>query len=153
LSKKRKPAGEALAKAGSGSRSKSVDYEALARFRYELRKFQAFSTAAAARTGLTSQQHQALLAVRGFSHEAPISIGDLAHYLLIRHHTAVELVDRMTKLKVLTRSIDGADARRVLVSLTREGERRLRELSTIHQQELRAIGPALGRLLRSFQRG
>jgi DNA-binding MarR family transcriptional regulator len=72
--------------------------------------------------------------------------------MLIRHHTAVELVDRMTRLNVLSRRVDGADGRRVLVSLTREGERRLQKLSKIHQEELRAIGPTLTKLLRPFRR-
>ena len=130
----------------------AVDYEALARFRHELRKFQAFSQSAAHKAGLTAQQHQALLAVRGFSGKGPISVGDLAQYLLIRHHTAVELVDRMTKLKVLSRNGDGTDGRRVLVSLTREGERRLQKLSRIHLEELRAIEPTLTKLLRPFRR-
>jgi DNA-binding MarR family transcriptional regulator len=129
-----------------------VDYEALARFRYELRKFQAFSQSAAKRAGLTPQQHQALLAVRGFSGKGPISVGELADRLLIRHHTAVELINRMTRLKVLNRGVDDADSRRVLVSLTREGERRLQQLSRIHLEELRAIGPTLTRLLRPFRR-
>jgi DNA-binding MarR family transcriptional regulator len=136
----------------SGGAGAAVDYEALARFRYELRKFQAFSQSAAKRAGLTAQQHQALLAVRGFSGKRPISVGELADCLLIRHHTAVELVNRMTRLKILSRSVDGADSRRVLVSLTREGERRLRQLSRIHLEELRAIGPTLTRLLRPFRR-
>jgi DNA-binding MarR family transcriptional regulator len=65
------------------------------------------------------------VAVRGFSGKRPVSVGDLARYLLIRHHTAVELVNRMSKLKVMSRSIDVADSRRVLVNLTKEGERRL----------------------------
>ena len=76
----------------------SVDYEALARFRYQLRLFLAFSEAAARRAGLTPQQHQALLAIKGFAGPAPASVGDLARFLLIRHHTAVELVNRMAKL-------------------------------------------------------
>lgn len=91
----------------------AVDYEALARFRYEVRKFQEFSNAAANKAGLTSQQHQALLTIRGFSSRDPISVGDLAEFLLIRHHTAVELMDRMTKLGLLSRSLDKADRRRV----------------------------------------
>jgi DNA-binding MarR family transcriptional regulator len=140
-------------KRGSGrGAGAAVDYEALARFRYELRKFQAFSHSAAKRAALTAQQHQALLAVRGFSGKRAISVGELADWLLIRHHTAVELVNRMTRLKILSRSVDGADSRRVLVSLTREGERRLRQLSRIHLEELRAIGPTLTRLLRPFRR-
>jgi DNA-binding MarR family transcriptional regulator len=130
----------------------SVDYEALARLRYELRRFQAFSSAAAAKAGLTPQQHQALLIVRGFSDPDPVSIGDLAKYLLIRHHTAVELVDRMTKLELISREVDDSDARRVLIKLTREGEKRLQKLSEIHSKELQAIGPTLTRMLKPFQR-
>lgn len=147
--KKRLPSNAARAAAtASGG---TVDHEALARFRYELRKFQAFSEAAANRSGLTARQNQALLAIRGFSRREPLSVGDLAHYLLIRHHTAVELVDRMTKLKILSRDVDPADGRRVLVQLTREGERRLRRLSRIHLQELRAIGPTLTKMLKLFR--
>jgi DNA-binding MarR family transcriptional regulator len=132
-------------------RNLAVDYEALARFRHELRRFQAFSKTAASKSGLTAQQHQALLAVRGFSTKGPVSIGDLARYLIIRHHTAVELVDRMTKLRVLSRSVDGADGRRVLLELTKEGERRLKRLSKIHLEEVRAIGPTLARILKPFR--
>ena len=148
---KRSAAGGRSKRAVKGSGA-SVDYETLARFRYELRKFQAFSASAASRAGLTAQQHQALLVVRGFSADGPISVGDLARYMLIRHHTAVELVDRMTRLKVLSREIDGTDGRRVLVSLTGEGERRLQKLSRIHLEELRAIGPTLTKLLQPFRR-
>lgn len=132
--------------------SDSVDYEALARLRYELRKFQAFSSAAATKAGLTPQQHQALLIIRGFSDPDPVSIGDLAKYLLIRHHTAVELVDRMTRLELISREVDDADARRVLIKLTREGEKRLQKLSKIHLKELQAIGPTLTGMLKPFQR-
>ena len=131
--------------------SDRVNYEALARLRYELRKFQAFSSAAATKAGLTPQQHQALLIIRGFSDREPVSIGDLAKYLLIRHHTAVGLVDRMTKLELISRVVDAADARRVLVKLTREGERRLQKLSEIHLKELQAIGPTLAGMLKPFQ--
>ena len=136
----------------SADRARLVDYETLARFRYELRRFQAFSEAAANRSGLTAHQHQALLAIRGFSSREPISVGDLARYLLIRHHTAVELVDRMVKLKILSRSVDARDGRRVLVQLTKEGELRLRRLSRVHLEELRAIGPTLTKMLKLFGR-
>ena len=129
-----------------------VDYQALARLRYELRKFQAFSNAAATKAGLTPQQHQALLIIRGFSDPDPVSIGDLARYLLIRHHTAVELADRMTRLELISRVVDGTDARRVLIKLTREGEKRLQKLSEIHLKELQAIGPTLSGMLKPFQR-
>jgi DNA-binding MarR family transcriptional regulator len=130
----------------------AVDYEALAQFRFELRKFQAFGTAAALQAGLTPQQHQALLTIRGFSPTRPLSIGDLADFLLIQHHTAVGLVDRMAKLELICRSIDETDGRRVLLRLTKEGERRLRKLSRIHQDELAAIGPALARIVETLRR-
>lgn len=140
------------ARASRGRRGgRSVDYETLARFRYELRRFQVFSEAAANKSGLTAQQHQALLVIRGFSGREPLSVGDLASLLLIRHHTAVELVDRMVKLKAVSRSIDPSDGRRVLVRLTREGERRLRRLSEIHLQELRTVGSSLTKMLKLFR--
>ncbi|SDS43058.1 MarR family winged helix-turn-helix transcriptional regulator [Bradyrhizobium canariense] len=148
----RRPAKARAREASDGRNTPDVvDYEALARLRYELRKFQAFSTAAAEKAGLTPQQHQTLLIIRGFSNRDPVSIGDLAKFLLIRHHTAVELVDRMTKLELLSRVVDDADGRRVLVKLTREGEKRLQKLSKIHLRELRAIGPTLTRMLKPFQ--
>ena len=132
--------------------SRTVDYGTLAEFRYQLRKFLAFSEAAAQQSGLTPQQHQALLAIKGFSNSEPISVGDLARILLIRHHTAVELMDRMTKLGLLSRIVDAEDGRRVLVKLTRKGEQKLRTLSKIHFEELRSASPALTRILKSFQR-
>jgi DNA-binding MarR family transcriptional regulator len=85
--------------------SPSVDYRMLAEFRYQLRKFLAFSEAAARNAKLTPQQHQALLAIKGFSRPAAISVGDLARLLFIRHHTAVELMDRMAKLGLLSRMV------------------------------------------------
>jgi DNA-binding MarR family transcriptional regulator len=130
----------------------SVDYQALARFRYQLRLFLAFSETAARKAGLTPQQHQALLAIKGFSGPAPASVGDLARFLLIRHHTAVELVNRMVKLGMLSRLVDGDDGRRVLVQLTKKGEQKLQELSRIHIEELRSVSPALGKILRALRR-
>jgi len=132
--------------------SGAVDYGALAEFRYQLRKFLAFSEAAARQSGLTPQQHQALLAIKGFSNSEPISVGDLARFLLVQHHTAVELMDRMTRLGLLSRMVDGNDGRRVLVKLTRKGEQKLRTLSKIHLEELRSASPALTRILKPFQR-
>jgi DNA-binding MarR family transcriptional regulator len=130
----------------------AVDYATLATFRYELRRFLAFSEVEANHSGLTSQQYQALMAIRGFSIREPMSIGDLAGYMLIRHHTAVELVDRMVKLELVRRSVDPSDGRRVLLDLTAEGERRLRQLYRIHVQELRTMGPTLTKLLKLFRR-
>ncbi|MEH2511033.1 DNA-binding MarR family transcriptional regulator [Nitrobacteraceae bacterium AZCC 1564] len=154
---KRKPQRAALlssSRAGQTIRSKAeaVDYETLANFRFELRKFLAFSETAATKAGLTPQQHQALLTIKGFSSQNPVSIGELAKLLFIKHHTAVELVDRMTKLGLLSRGVDDTDGRRALVKLTREGEQRLRKLSRIHSEELSAVGPTLTRILKPFRR-
>ena len=139
-------------RAGSRAAPSQVDYEALARFRHQLRLFLVFSEAAAQKAGLTPQQHQALLAIKGFSGPAPASVGDLARFLLIRHHTAVELVNRMAKLGLLSRVVDAEDGRRVLVQLTKKGEQKLRSLSRIHIEELRSVSPALGKILRSLRR-
>ncbi|OAF17281.1 MarR family winged helix-turn-helix transcriptional regulator [Bradyrhizobium neotropicale] len=127
------------------------DYAALAQFRYQLRTFLAFSEAAAQRAGLTPQQHQALLAIKGFGGREAASVGDVARFLLIRHHTAVELMNRMVKLKLIVREADPQDARRVLVKLTAKGEQKLRSLSRIHLDELGAATPALSKILRSFR--
>ncbi len=78
-------------------------------------------------------------------------MGDLAEYLLIRPHTAVELVDRMARLELLARVVDDTDGRRVPVKLTKEGERRLQKLSQANLNELRAIGPTLTRMLETFR--
>lgn len=130
---------------------READYEALAQFRYQLRTFLAFSETAAQRAGLTPQQHQALLAIKGFAGPEAASIGDVARFLLIRHHTAVELMDRMAKLKLIGRVADPQDARKVRLRLTAKGEQKLRALSKIHLEELRAASPALSKILRSFR--
>lgn len=124
-----------------------VDYEALARFRRELRRFLAFSKKAAEEEGLTGQQHQALLAIRGLSQCGEMSIGELADILLLRHHSAVELVDRLAKLELVARNADPDDGRRVLVRLTDSGARKLRALSAAHKRELTAVGPSLTEIL------
>jgi DNA-binding MarR family transcriptional regulator len=129
----------------------AMDYEALAEFRYQLRKFLAFSETAAREAGLTPQQYQALLAIKGFARPDAISVGDLARFLLVRHHTAVELVDRMTKLRLLDRIADEDDGRRVLVKLTRTGEQKLRTLAKVHFEKLRSTSPSLAAVLRAFQ--
>lgn len=138
-------------RAGRRAAPLQVDYEALARFRHQLRLFLAFSETAAQKAGLTPQQHQALLAIKGFTGPASASVGDLAHFLLIKHHTAGELVNRMEKLGLLSRVVDAEDNRRVLVRLTKKGEQKLQALSRIHIEELRSVSPALGKILRSLR--
>ena len=133
-----------------GAAAGAVDYEALARFRYRLRAFLAFSENAAKKAGLTPQQHQALLGIKGFVHPGPATVGDIARFLLIRHHSAVELINRMVKLGLISRIADPVDARRVQLKLTRKGEQKLQALSRKNVEELRrAASPALRRLLKS----
>ena len=90
-------------------------------FRYGLRKFLAFSEQAALAMGLTPQQHQALLAIKGAPEADSLSIKQIAERLLVRHHTAVGLIDRLVDLGMVTRTIDSTDRRRILVSLTKTG--------------------------------
>src|SRR5690349_7789345 len=137
--------------AGGRASSGNVDYQALAQFRYELRLFMAYREAGAQKAGLTPQQHQALLGIKGFAGPGPASIGDLARFLLIKQHTAVELVNRMTKLGLLSRVIDDEDGRRVLVQLTMKGERKLQALSRTHLNELRSVNRALVKFLRTMR--
>jgi DNA-binding MarR family transcriptional regulator len=79
------------------------EYEKLAAFRYNLRQFLRFSEIAARSVGLTSQQHQALLTIKGFPDGRSITIGQLAEQLQVAHHTAVELVDRLTLQSLVLR--------------------------------------------------
>lgn len=124
------------------------DYEALAAFRHALRRFAAFSEAEARAAGLTSQQHQALLAIKGTPGRDALAVSDIAAHLLIRHNTAVELVDRLAEAQWVQRLPDPADGRRTLVALTEQAERVLRDLSVTHQKELRAIRATLLTLLK-----
>ncbi|QQO18550.1 MarR family transcriptional regulator [Bradyrhizobium diazoefficiens] len=137
----------------SSSRSmREADYAALAQFRYQIRSFLAFSEVAAAKEGLTPTQHQALLGIKGFVRPGPATVGDVARFLLTRHHSAVELVDRLARLGLVSRLADPNDARRVHLKLTKKGEQKLRALSRKNLEELRrATSPALSRLLKSFQ--
>jgi len=129
----------------------ATDYELLADFRYALRRFAAFSENAAAGLDLMPQQHQALLAIKGTRKNAPgrrgLYVGEIAERLLIRPHTAAELVGRLARLDLVSREADPEDGRRVEVVLTARAERMLEDLSASHLEELRAMRPLLTRLL------
>lgn len=119
------------------------DYEALAEFRYALRKFLGFSEEAATRHGVTPQQYQALLAIEGFPGRNWVTIGELAEQMRIAHHSAVGLVDRMEAMKLVKRSPGKEDRRRVEVSLSAKGLKLLEKLYRVHRDELRSVGPQL----------
>ncbi|HWB99534.1 MAG TPA: MarR family transcriptional regulator [Bryobacteraceae bacterium] len=119
-------------------------YRSLAEFRYRIRKFLAFSEQAARAAGLEPQQHQLLLAVKGFPGENPgPTIGYLAERLQIRHHSTVELVDRMVQHDFVRRRPGKQDRRQVIVELTASGEKVLAALSAQHVAEIRQMGPGL----------
>jgi DNA-binding MarR family transcriptional regulator len=128
-----------------------TDYESLAELRYQIRRFLHFSEQASRAAGLEPRQHQLLLALKGLPKDTRPRIGELAERLQIRHHSAVELVNRLSRSGYVKRR-PGEDRREVLLSLTPKGEKVLRELSLHHKSELRNAGPSLvGALERAMQ--
>src|ERR1051325_454538 len=112
-----------------------ADYRALAELRYQIRRFLHFSEEAARAEGLEPQQHQILLGVRGLNDGRGPTIGELADYLMVKHHSAVGLVDRLAHHGLVQRVHEDADRRKVRVQLTAEGEAKLRRLSNTHRDE------------------
>jgi len=118
-------------------------YRALAEFRHQIRLFLHFSEEAARQVGIEPQQHQLMLAIKGIPVGTQPTIGRIAERLQIRHHSAVELVDRLTEHGAIARETSPDDGREVRLRLTRAGERLLRKLSIAHHNELGKAGPAL----------
>jgi DNA-binding MarR family transcriptional regulator len=137
---------DVTAMAKNGGLKKS-EYEALAAFRYELRKFMHFSETAAQAAGITPQQHQALLAIKGFPGRDRITVGELAERLQLRHHSVVGLIDRLVLEGLVARVQSASDRRQVLVCLSRQGEKMLEKLSHIHRTQLKRLGPELNSLI------
>jgi len=128
----------------------SVDYQALAEFRHQIRRFLTFSEREARAAGLESQQHQLLLAIKGLPKGQRPTIGTLAERLQIRHHSAVELVNRLVDRQLAARRRSDVDGREVLIQVTARGEKLLRRLSLAHKDELRSVGPSLVRALEAI---
>jgi DNA-binding MarR family transcriptional regulator len=127
-----------------------AEYQKLAEFRYALRRFLSFSESAAAGVGLAAQQYQALLAIKGRGGDDSVTINELAHLLLIKHNSAVGLVDRLEAEGLVKRSVDADDRRKVNLRLTARGSRIFERLATAHREELRRIGPELAEFLDYF---
>jgi DNA-binding MarR family transcriptional regulator len=119
------------------------DYRALADFRYQIRQFLHFSEKAARSAGIQPQQHQLLLAVKGMEPGSEPTIGQVAARLHLRHHSVVELADRLGGLGLIRKRRAAMDRRRVLLEITRRGEALLRKLSIIHRAELKSLRAAL----------
>ena len=123
-----------------------ADFERLLAFRVSLRRFQHWSESQARAAGLTHVQHQLLVAIKGHPGAEPPSVGDLAGYLLLRHHSAVELVDRAELAGLVRRGPDPEDARIVRVTLTRKGDRLVTKLTAAHLAQLDSLAAALNEL-------
>ena len=127
-------------------RPRDADYARLARFRYALRAFAAFSECQAADCGLTPQQHQALLAIRGAPPGAA-TVGHVAERLILKPHSATGLVDRLEALGLVTREASPRDRRQALLVLTPRAHDLLTRLGRVHREEILRIRPALIDLL------
>jgi DNA-binding MarR family transcriptional regulator len=116
-----------------------ADYHRLLEFRTELRRFLRWSEEQAEAEGLTAAQHQLLLAVRGHDDARGPTVGEVAARLLLRHHSAVGLVDRTAESGFVRRVRDPDDHRVVRLRLTASGQRKLARLSRRHLEELRRL--------------
>ena len=125
----------------------SEDYENLLAFRTSLRRFLHWSQTQARGVGMTPAHHQLLLAVKGHRGRNGPAISDLAGYLLLRHHSTVELVGRAEAAGLVERWSDNDDGRSARVRLTAEGERRLDRLASAHLDELQQLAPVLDQLV------
>lgn len=130
----------------------NADYVALGRFRRALREFLAFSEAGAEAHGITSQQHQALLAIRSYPGPDAISIGELADCLMIKNHSAIGLVARLAERDLVARRPSAEDRRRVLLTLRPQGEQVLEAISRRNLRQLNETAEILGGILDTVRR-
>lgn len=119
------------------------DYRALAEFRYQLRRFLRLSEEVAYAADLEPQQHQLLLAIKGLPEGRTATVGEIAERLQLRHHSTVELIDRLVKRGLVERHRDEEDQRRVIVRLLPQGEEILYMLSRRMLLDLQSTGPTL----------
>ena len=118
-------------------------YRQLAQLRHHIREFLQFSEQAARSHGIEPQQHQLLLAIKGLPEDIRPTVRALSESLCLRHHSTVELVNRLAEHGAVARRHGEEDRREVLIELTPHGERILQQLSLLHWQELQTTGPAL----------
>ncbi|HWU31882.1 MAG TPA: MarR family transcriptional regulator [Marmoricola sp.] len=120
-----------------------AQYQRLLKFRTALRQFDQWSREAAESHGLTHGQHQLLLAIRGSSTEGGPTVGEIAEALLVKPHTATEMIDRAHEIDLVVRIRDASDGRRVRLQLTAHGAETLAALTDVHVEELRSLAPLL----------
>ncbi len=127
------------------------DFEHLLELRTGLRRFLRWSEDQARAAGLTPAKHQLLLAVRGHPDPAGPTIGELADYLVLRHHSAVGLVDRAVADGLVRRGPDPDNKSVVRVTLTEAGATKLEMLAEAHLEELAHLAPTMRTLWRALQ--
>jgi DNA-binding MarR family transcriptional regulator len=131
------------------------NYRALAEFRYQIRRFLRFSEDTARAGGLEPQQYQLMLALKGLTADLRPRVGEIAERLQIRHHSTVELVDRLARRALIKRRRSDSDRREVFLELTPRGDKLLQEMALRHRAELREMAPdlvaALKRVVRDTQ--
>ncbi len=120
-----------------------AEFEALAAFRYAIRRFLRFSEQEARKAGITPQQHQLMLAIKGYPNRESATVSELAERLQMRQHSMVGLIDRTEAQGLVRREPDTVDRRQVYIFLTPTGEALLSKLAVIHRQELRNMSDAL----------
>jgi len=120
-----------------------ADYERLAELRYALRSFLHWSAEQAKEAGLTPTQHQLMLAIRASRDERGPTVSDIASVLLVRHHSAVGLVDRAQEAGLIVRERDPDQHSLVRLRLTEQGAAKLRSLSEAHLRELAQLAPGM----------
>ena len=128
------------------------DYRNLAEFRRQIRRFLSFSEAVAKRHGIEPRQHQTLITLKGLPDDVSPTIGEIASRLFIRHHSAVQLVDRLVAAGFVVRTRAQRDKRQVRLRLTASGSALLRKLSIVHRLELERFGPELAQALNAVIR-
>jgi len=129
------------------------DYEALAEFRYQIRKFLHFSEQAVQTAGLERGQYQLMLAIKGIPEGVRPRIRELADRMQIQHHSTVELINRLEAGGYVRRERAQDDRREVLLELTAKGERVLGELALHHHEQLQSAAPSLVSALRRLMAG
>lgn len=141
-----------LKRAEKRYRLSTRSYARLAAWRHALREFLRFSERAAERLGLTGQHYQAMLVLRACPEGERITIADLAKELIIKHNSAVGLVDRLVEQQLVVRQPSKADRRKVELVLSARGRQVLAKLAGLHRDELARMGPVLERLLAEIAR-
>src|SRR5438309_2142805 len=130
------------------------NYNVMAEFRYQIRRFLRFSEDTARAGGLETQQYQLMLALKGMPADLRPRIGEVAERLQIQHHSTVELVDRLARRGLVRRRRSESDRREVLLELSPRGDKLLQEMALRHWAEYREVAPylvaALKRVMREF---